>query len=264
MKLPFLHAAPERTLRKPAPTAMPSLEKSNVAALYRAARFGGDFFDFKVVERHLVFVMMDIAGRREEALDVAAAAQESFHEEAGKLFGDCCVNEAEALSFLTVALNRQIMETANGVRCAPAFVGCYDEALGTLFYVNAGHTPGLLKDADGLTLLEANGLPFGLFTHATHDAQTSVLQPGAAVLLVSKGLIESRHGRKHEFGLERLKETVASASFKNATELCSGVLTAVQEFTHNSPGQNDITTLGLLRSEVRSGAEVMASVAALP
>ena len=96
MKLPFLHAAPERTLRKPAPTAMPTLEKSNVAALYRAARFGGDFFDFKTVERHLVFMLMDIAGRRTEALDIAAAAQETFHEEAAKLFGDCCVNEAEA------------------------------------------------------------------------------------------------------------------------------------------------------------------------
>src|SRR5205085_8850122 len=185
MKLPFLHAAPERTLRKPAPTVMPTLERSNVAALYRAARFGGDFFDFKAVQRHLVFVMMDIAGRRDEALDIAAAAQETFHEEAGKLFGDCCVNEPEALSLLTVAVNRQIMETAEGVRCAPAFVGCYDEAIGTLFYVNAGHTPALLRDEDGVTLLEANGLPFGLFTHATHDGQPCVLRPGAAVLLAS-------------------------------------------------------------------------------
>jgi len=264
MKLPFLHAAPERTLRKPAPTAMPTLEKSNVAALYRAARFGGDFFDFKTVERHLVFMLMDIAGRRTEALDIAAAAQETFHEEAAKLFGDCCVNEAEALSFLTIALNRQIMETAEGVRCAPAFVGCYDEGIGTLFYVNAGHTPALLKDADGLTLLAANGLPFGLFTHSTHDAQACVLRPGAAVLMVSKGLIESRSRGKHEFGLERLKESVANASFKSATELCSGVLTAVQQFTHDNPGQNDITTLGLMRCEVRAEAEVLATAARLP
>ena len=146
MRLPFLHAAPERTLRKPAPTNMPSLEKANVAALYRAARFGGDFFDFKTVEKHLVFMMVDIAGRREEALDIAAAAQEVFHAESGKLFGDCCLNEAEALSALAIALNRQIMETAEGVRHSPAFVGCYDDGLGTLFYVNAGHTPAMLRD----------------------------------------------------------------------------------------------------------------------
>src|SRR5947209_15466501 len=159
MRLPFLHAAPERTLRRPAPTNMPSMEKSNVAALYRAARFGGDFFDFKTVERHLVFMLMDVAGRRTEALDIAAAAQETFHEEAAKLFGDCCVNEAEALSFLTIALNRQIMETADGVRCAPAFVGCYDEGLGTLIYVTAGLTPALLTTAHVLTLSADDGLP---------------------------------------------------------------------------------------------------------
>jgi len=247
MKLPFLHAAPERTLRKPAPTNMPNLERSNVAALYRAARFGGDFFDFKAVEKHLVFVMMDIAGRRDEALDIAAAAQECFHQGAGKLFGDCCINEAEALSTLSIALNRNIMETADGVRHSPAFVACYDEAIGTLFYVNAGHTPGLVRDEQGVTLLEANGIPFGLFSHSTHDAKACVLQPGAAVLLASRGVLESR-SRKHDFGLERLRETVANARFKDASELCSRVLTAVQEFTNNNPGQNDVTTLALMRS----------------
>lgn len=247
MKLPFLHAAPERTLRKPAPTNMPTLEKANVAALYRAARFGGDFFDFKQVEKHLVLVMMDIAGRRDEALDIAAAAQERFHQEAGQLFGDCCINEAEALSFLSIALNRRIMEEANGVRHSPAFVGCYDDSIGTLFYVNAGHTPGLVRDEQGVSLLEANGIPFGLFGHATHDAKACVLQPGAALLLASRGVIESRN-RKHDFGLERLRETVSDATFKNASELCSTVLTAVQQFTENRPGQNDVTTLALMRS----------------
>ncbi|HEV2112778.1 MAG TPA: SpoIIE family protein phosphatase [Terriglobales bacterium] len=257
MRLPFLHSAPERTLRKPAPTNMPTLERANVAALYCAARFGGDFFDFKQVEKHLVLVMMDIAGRREEALDIAAAAQERFHEEAGKLFGDCCINEAEALNALSIALNRNIMETANGVRHSPAFVACYDEAIGTLFYVNAGHTPALLRDEQGVTLLEASGIPFGLFTHATPDAQACVLQPGAAVLLASRGLIESRN-RKHDFGLERLRETVSNAKFKDASELCSGVLTAVKQFTDNHPGQNDVTTLALMRSTA------MATSAGLP
>ena len=83
----------------------------------------------------------------------------------------------------------------------------------------------------------------------------TVLQPGAALLMVSKGLIESRAGRR-EFGLDRLRESLRQFKFANANELSSGVLTAVQEFTKNTPGQNDITTLALMRH-----ANVAAAVA---
>jgi len=246
VKLPFHHAAPERALRKPLPSVMPDLQTANLAALYRAARVGGDFFDFELLHGRLVFLLIDIAGKRDEALDIAAAVQETFHATAAELFRPAALNEADALTDLTVKLNRRVMEAADGVRCAPAFIGSYDEDLGTVFYINAGHMPALLKDEQGVQLLEANGLPLGLFSHATHDAQMTVLQPGAALLMVSKGLIESRAGRR-EFGLDRLRESLRQFKFANANELSSGVLTAVQEFTKNTPGQNDITTLALMR-----------------
>jgi len=248
MRLPFHHSAPARTLRKPAATELPSLQGASLAALYRAARMGGDFYDFTLLRGRLIFVLLDIAGKRDEALDIAAAVQEEFHGNSERLFRNTIMNEADALSELTVALNRSIMEEAQGVRCAPAFVGAYDEDLGTMFYINAGHTPALLKDQDGVQLLHANGLPLGLFSHATHDAQACVLMPGASALVVSKGLVESRGGGRQEFGIERLQEGVNRISFSSAGELCSGVLTAVEEFTKNNPGQNDITTLALMRN----------------
>src|SRR5205814_8639827 len=89
-------------------------------------------------------------------------------------------------------------------------------------------------------------LPLGLFAHATHDAQMTALQPGAEMLMVSKRLIDSRAGRR-EFGPDRLRESLRQFKFANTNELCSRVLTAVQEFTKNTPGQNDITTLALMR-----------------
>ena len=176
MKLPFHHAAPERELRKPLPSVMPDLQTANLAALYRAARTGGDFFDFELLHGRLVFLLIDIAGKRDEALDIAAAVQETFHAGAGELFRPSALNEADALTDLTIRLNRRVMEAADGVRCAPAFIGSYDEDLGTVFYINAGHTPALLKDAQDVQLLESNGLPLGLFSHATHDGTQS---PGA-------------------------------------------------------------------------------------
>jgi serine phosphatase RsbU (regulator of sigma subunit) len=249
MKFPFSTPTPDRELRTPAPSNLPGLQTGTLAALYRAARLGGDFFDFANIRARLIFILLDIAGQRQEALHIAAAAQDTFQKEAVRLFNTSPVNEADALSDLIIAINRAILTAADGVRYAPGFLGCYDEELGTLTYINAGHIPALLKDKEGVIQLPANGLPLGLFSHATHDAQICALQPGAAVLLVSKGLIESRSGR-HEFGLERLQESLAKLKFATATELSSGVLTAVQQFTNNAPAENDITALALVRAEV--------------
>jgi len=252
MKLPFQNTVAQRTLRRPQTTVVPQLGNSSISALYRAARVGGDFYDFLLTDSgRLVFLMLDVAGKREEALDIAAAVQDRMRPIASELLRAQDVNEANALPALLIELNRVIIQTAGGVRCAPAFLGCYEEEFGTLTYINAGHTPALLKDHEGVTRLEANGFPLGLFSHATHDALITAIQPGAALLLVSRGLVESKGGSK-EFGIDRLAECVSKVAFQDAHDLCTQVLGAVKTFTESSwrrkETENDVTTLALVRA----------------
>ena len=206
-----------------------------------------------------MFLLLDVAGKREEALDIAAAVQERMRADAVELFREPDVNEAEALPALLIELNRTIIQAAGGVRCAPAFLGCYEEEFGTLAYINAGHTPALLKDGEGLTQLEANGFPLGLFSHATHDARITAITPGAALLLVSRGLVESKAGSK-EYGIERLVESVSKLSFQDAQDLCAQVLAEVKAFTESSwrhkDAENDVTTLALVRAAARAAASI--------
>src|SRR5688572_6840945 len=162
MKFPFATSAPEQELRKPAPSNIPVLETGSLAALYHSARKGGDFFDFASIRARLIFFLIDIAGQRDEALHIAAAVQEVFRRESEQLFNRSPLNESDALSDLTISLNRALLAAAGGVRHAPALLGCYDEEVGTLAYINAGHTPALVKDKDGVNLLAASGLPLGL------------------------------------------------------------------------------------------------------
>ena len=58
-------------------------------------------------------------------------------------------------------LNLTVRSAASGVRSCAAFMGCYNEALGTVCYANAGHTPRLLRDPTGVTELPATGVPAG-------------------------------------------------------------------------------------------------------
>lgn len=273
MKLPFQPAAQQTELRNPKPFPFPKLPTVDLAAQYKAARVGGDFFDvMHVAKTKLLFVLMDIAGKRETALHVAAAAQDVFRHCGEEFYADPDVEDGDAITHLLLEMNKAIMTAANGVCCAPAFIGCYDEDPTTLSYINAGHTPAILKDEQGTLLLEANGLPLGLFSHSTHDSQYCALGEGACVTLVSKGLVENKSGGQ-EFGIERVQSLLNNGGFLSAAELCRHILAAVEK--HQSqpsrfgpsfqiPGfgrseTNDITTVVLMRTAAQRESAASAS-----
>lgn len=270
MRFPFGSTAQETTWRKPVPTKLPELPAVEVAALYRAARIGGDFYDFlQANDSKLLFLLMDIAGKRDAALHIAAHAQDLFRERGRALWNAPDAEDAGAVTTLLLEMNRAIIAASNGVCCAPAFLGCYDSDISTVTYINAGHTSGILKDEDGTLLLEANGLPLGLFSHATHECQFCALRPGAALVLVSKGLVENRTNGQ-EFGLGRVQQAIGEVSFSSAAEAGEMVLEAVRRY-EDQPSRfgpnlnfaglgthepNDVTTLVLMRK--RAAAAVPA------
>lgn len=236
---------------------MPELPTAHFFALYRGARTGGDFYDFAQAGRHVLMLFCDISGKRDEALHIAASVQEIFQKHSAELFGGGGdINESDRLSELLLIINRTIIEAAGGPRYTPGFIACVDADLGMLTYINAGHLPALLRDSDGISTLDANGLPLGLFTHSTHDAQLCVMRPGSSMLLVSRGLVETK--RHHEeFGIERVKESLLEARFDNARELCTAMQAAAQRFLDNKAPDNDVTTLAMVRPQ--AVAQVMSA-----
>ena len=175
---------------EPAPTVFPKIEGAEIAAVFVGKRVAGDFYDaLRVSPERVLFGLLDVAGRREDNRGILAAAQEIFRKFGTELFSRPDINESGAMTELSLRINRTIIETSSGVRSCPAFIGCYHEKFGTLCYSNAGHTPGLLRGANGITELTSGGLPLGLFSHATSDAPTVGIEKGAALLLVSRGVV---------------------------------------------------------------------------
>jgi serine phosphatase RsbU (regulator of sigma subunit) len=232
----------------PTQATVPELRQAELAAAYYGDRQGGDHYDFiRVGPSRVLFGLLDIAGRIEENGAVASAAMQTFRTLSPELFTADDVNEPDAMAELCLALNKSIMAAEGGIRSCPAFAGCYNEDLGTVCYFNAGHTPGLLRDPSGITELKATGLPMGLFSHATCDAALVALPPGAALLLVSRGLLEGKRKRE-EFGLERLKNGLQQSTGETAKELCIGAIDGVQQFMQKPPVHNDVTALALVRA----------------
>lgn len=225
----------------------PALRLAEIAAVYHGQRVAGDFYEFlRVGPSRALFGLFDLAGRREDTREILIAAQNTFRTLAPDLFAGQNFNEAEAMVGLCHEINHTILQVAGGVRSCPAFIGCYNEDLGTVCYANAGHTPGLLRDESGITQLEASGLPLGIFSHATHSASTCALEPGAMLLSVSRGIVEAEY-HDQEFGLEGAKKSFLRCTASTAQDLCEAVLQSAQEFMDTAPTHNDVTALALLR-----------------
>jgi serine phosphatase RsbU (regulator of sigma subunit) len=246
----FNHDKSDRiSSQEPVQAEVPELHAAQLAAAYFGERQGGDLHDFvRVTPNRVLFGLLDMAGRLKDNGAIVSAAQHTFRTRSQELFAAPDVNEADAMSELCLELNRTIMSSEGGVRSCPAFAGCYNEDLGTVCYFNAGHTPGLLRDMTGITELPATGLPLGLFSHATCEAPLVALPPGAALMLVSRGLLEGKR-RREEFGLERVKSGLQKAAKETAQQLCAGVIECVQQFMQKPPVHNDVTALALVRQE---------------
>src|SRR5262249_10955799 len=150
----FLH------FRKQAPTAtvepvlspFPEMRGAEIAAAFAEERTGGDFYDsLRVSPSRVLFGLLDVAGRRGDNQEILASARQVFRDSGTELLAPDEVNESDVMAELCLRLNRAIMEVAGEVHSCPAFAGCYHEVLGTVCYVNAGHTPGLVRDDDGIS-----------------------------------------------------------------------------------------------------------------
>jgi hypothetical protein len=77
------------------------------------------------------------------------------------------------------------------------------------------------------------------------------LEKGAALMLVSRGLVECEghsDGALEDFGLGRIKQTFEASRSSTAQSLCSSVVNAAAEFGGKIPPCDDRTALALLRT----------------
>jgi serine phosphatase RsbU (regulator of sigma subunit) len=198
-------------------------------AEYRSMPIGGDFFDAVDLGSRVIFLLTDIAGTREATQPIIAEVQHTFRTRGTEFFAPPEANLMDASAQLVQEINHALIRTAGGVRFAPTFLGCYDLSLGVLAYINAGGMAAVFQDAEGARIMSVASVPFGLFTHLTFEPSIQAFEPGAKLLLVTKGVMETEHGQTH-FGLERLIPLLTDASANSAAEICQAALKAAAAF----------------------------------
>jgi phosphoserine phosphatase RsbU/P len=94
-------------------------------------------------------------------------------------------------------------------------------------------------------IIEAAGLPLGLFPDASYDETTIHAHPGDVFVFLSDGLIDASNSRDEQFGRTRVEHVVTKNSDRTAQEIVDAVFAATQEFSAGAPVFDDQTIVVL-------------------
>ena len=217
------------------PEKLDPLPGYEVETFYKPFRdVGGDYFD--VIElggNRTLFAVADVSGKGMPAALLAANIQALVRSIANV--------EANPL-VLARQINKHLSRYTPSDRFATAVFIVLSRDSGELTYVNAGHNAPIVFCSGSTTLLEATGMPLGLFSEAEYEARTAVIAPGGALLLFTDGLTDSIPGQNPE---DRLRDALTDSSGRRMSLLKSLVDPKFND--------DDVTILLLKRDAAPSG-----------
>jgi anti-sigma regulatory factor (Ser/Thr protein kinase) len=87
----------------------------------------------------------------------------------------------------------------------------FDLMAGTMIYVNAGHTAGIIVGADGvIASVLGENLPVGVLPDERYVEKSRPIRAGDALLAYSDGVTEARNQAGVQFGEDRLNDLLAA------------------------------------------------------
>jgi sigma-B regulation protein RsbU (phosphoserine phosphatase) len=223
------------------PEKLDQLPGYEVETFYKPFRdVGGDYFDvIELAGNRTLFAVADVSGKGMPAALLAANIQALVRSIANV--------EANPLE-LARQINKHLSHYTPSDRFATAVFIMLSRDSGELTYVNAGHNAPIVFCSGSTTLLEATGMPLGLFSEAEYEARTAVIDPGGVLLLFTDGLTDSISEKDHP--ASRLRDALADSSRPTMSSLKSLV-----DPTHN---EDDITILLVKRTADSASSGVFA------
>ncbi len=222
------------------PKNLPQQEGLQVEASYIPHHsVGGDYYDFiQLTARHFLVCVGDVSGK-----GVPAALLMSNFQAALRTITRQTMNLKEIVS----ELNYQATQSANGENFITFFIAIYHQEERTLRYVNAGHNPPVLIDANRqVHLLEQGTLVLGSFYPLPflHEGYIENLD-SFSFFAYTDGLTETFNDKEEAFGLERLQQYLADNVCKELKEIHQDLFKELDDFNGDTEYADDVTFLSL-------------------
>jgi serine phosphatase RsbU (regulator of sigma subunit) len=219
------------------PDTLPACKPFELAAACQSAlQVGGDFFDVVPAgDGSTLIVIADVMGKGVPAALFAAVLRSTLRSmpQLYSLPGE-----------LLAAANRILHDDLSRVSMfITAKVIFLNPRWGKLITASAGHCPLLISDAPEKDAPRNSGLPLGIESKVFYPQIVNALAPGAAAMLFTDGLSETRNAAGEQLGENRLQQFLADAAARaqNANEVKSFVLERLKEFRGTAPLTDDQT-----------------------
>jgi len=142
-------------------------------------------------------------------------------------------------------LNKTVIHTAMGEKYITLFLGLYKKSTRTLNYVNCGHNPPVIADANGYTQLAKLGtIGLGMFEDLPAAVEGEIkMSPGSVLVCFTDGLVETENLETEEFGTERLEQIILAYFNDSMSELNEIIIQSLNEFRGEAPYFDDLAIL---------------------
>lgn len=253
------------------PESLPVPEGWEIDVCFRPARqVAGDFYDVFELSRgrRLAFVVADVCDKGVGAALFMALIRSLLRHTAensglqhlvaaGRTGNSRRIPVVGATPLLNAVTATNGYLTRNHLRqgyFATLFFGVLDPLTGSLVYINGGHNPPLLLDADGgePRTLEVTGPAVGVLPDCVYTLGYAQLNPGDTLFVFTDGVPEARCPSGGFLGDERMLELLSGPPV-SGREVVDRMDTAVREHTGTAEQHDDVTMLALHRPRAARG-----------
>jgi sigma-B regulation protein RsbU (phosphoserine phosphatase) len=220
------------------PQTLPKLAHLELAAKFTPARaIGGDLYDFIPYSlSRLGIVIGDVSGKGAPAAIYAALVSGILRSHAPIEPGP-----AEMLS----AVNLSLAERRIEAQFVSLIYAVWDDEHRTLLVANSG-LPRPIHVHDGKnTVIEATGLPLGLFDDADYDEFRFKMKPGDMFVFFSDGILDARNRSGELFGRGRAEKVVAECAGRSADCVVDSLFKAAAEHSAGVETFDDQTVVAI-------------------
>jgi len=204
------------------PQSRPKLANLEIAAKFSPARaIGGDLYDFvSYSQSRTAIVIGDVSGKGAPAAIFAALVSGILRSHAPIEPGP-----AEMLS----AVNYSLVERKIEAQFVSIIYAVWDDANLTLQVANSG-LPRPVHCRDGkVEIIEATGMPLGLFEDPEYDELSFQAKPGDMFVFFSDGILDATNAQGQLFGRTRAEKIIAECSGNSAESLVNSLFKAASE-----------------------------------
>jgi len=220
------------------PHSLPKLPHLEVAAKFAPARaIGGDLYDFVNYSLdQMGMVIGDVSGKGAPAAIYAALVSGILRSHAPIEPGP-----AEMLRAVNFSLGERRIEG----QFVSLIYAVWDDRNRSLKIANSG-LPRPLYCHDGkIEVIEATGLPLGLFDDAEYDEFTFKAKPGDMFVFFSDGIMDARNKAGDMFGRHRTEAIIAGCVSVSADCVVKSLFKAVTEHAAGEEAFDDETVVAI-------------------